>query len=288
MIGQHPQMYGLPETHLFCYFHKTRRAAATLRERSLSVWRPAQPTQGQGLLRAVAELFFGGQTAYDVVRAQRWLQPQEMLTPQFFFKVLADRLFPLIPVDKSPSNVHPDGLRQIREHFPEARFLHLVRHPRGQVESSFALLQYREKRGPLPEYHWMRELTSGALGTRWLQANSIICEFLKSVPEQQHYRVRGEDLLLRPKDLLPEIAAWLAVRTDPYAIEQMLHPERSPYAFLGPPGARFGNDRWFLESPALRPTRATTHHLDDPVPWQPDESGFSEEVKNLARVFGYT
>ena len=49
---------------------------------------------------------------------------------------------------------------------------------------------------------------------------------------------------------LRKIAGWLGLRTDDAAINEMRHPERSPYACFGPPGARFGNDRFFLENPA--------------------------------------
>ena len=78
------------------------------------------------------------------------------------------------------------------------------------------------------------------------------------------------------------------VRTDGAAIEAMKHPERSPYAFLGPPRARYGADAYFLQDPILRPARAGEHmSLEGPLEWRSDQAGFCEEVKVLARNFGY-
>jgi hypothetical protein len=80
----------------------------------------------------------------------------------------------------------------------------------------------------------------------------------------------------------------LGLRTDATAIDCMKHPERSPYAFLGPPGARYGNDSFFLQNATLRPSRAVAHSLSGPLMWRNDGQGFSPEVKRLAREFGYT
>jgi hypothetical protein len=114
-----------------------------------------------------------------------------------------------------------------------------------------------------------------------------ICKFLESVPVEQKLRVRGEDILKDPDNELREIAAWLGLRTDPVAIEEMKHPERSPYACFGPPGARYGNDRFFLENPILRPARVEPLSLDGPLSWRADRQGFAPEVKRLAEEFGY-
>src|SRR6516225_5669539 len=53
MLGQHPQMYGLPETHLFSY--------ETMEERS-EACSQATYTMAHGLLRSVAQLYFNAQT----------------------------------------------------------------------------------------------------------------------------------------------------------------------------------------------------------------------------------
>ena len=80
-------------------------------------------------------------------------------------------------------------------------------------------------------------------------------------------RVRGEDLLSCPDTCLTSITRWLGIRCDPEAIEAMEHPERSPFAWVGPWNARFGGDPNFLANPILRPRKELEESLDSPVPW---------------------
>lgn len=293
MLGQHPQMYGLPELELF--------AAETVGEWWELCGQASFP-RAHGTLRAVAELFFGGQTAETVKLARGWLRRRAGFTTGYLLETLAAQVAPRMVVDKSTTNVYRlKSLRRISSMFPSARFIHLVRHPRGHGESVLKFLRAREKEGPVPATHWMRRLAAwpDASGGRsataddidpqraWSALHSNICKFLETQPPEQTLRLRGEDLLTDPGRHLYAIAQWLGVRTDDAAIEEMKHPERSPYACFGPPGARFGNDRFFLEDPVLRPARALTQSLEGPLSWRADGRGFSPQVKRLAREFGY-
>ena len=121
----------------------------------------------------------------------------------------------------------------------------------------------------------------------WYILNMNVVIFLKSIPRSQWMTVRGEELLTNPDRGLRQIVAWLGLRADGEAIEEMKHPERSPYACFGPPGARFGNDIFFLQNPALRPAQAKPQSLEGPLGWRPDGQGFFPEVKELARYLGY-
>jgi hypothetical protein len=293
MLGQHPQMYGLPELELF--------AAETVGE-WWELCGDASFPRAHGTLRAVAELFFGGQIAETIKLARGWLRRRAEFTTGHLLETLAAEVAPRIVVDKSTTNVYRSkSLRRISSMFPRARFIHLVRHPRGHGESVLKFLREREKEGPVPATHWMRRLaawpdaSSGKSATAddidpqrgWYALHSNICKFLETLPPQQWLRVRGEDVLTDPDRHLRDIAQWLGVRADDASIDQMKHPERSPYACFGPPGARFGNDRFFLEDPILRPARVLTQSLEGPLSWRADGRGFSPEVKRLARDFGY-
>jgi hypothetical protein len=78
------------------------------------------------------------------------------------------------------------------------------------------------------------------------------------------------------------------MRADRDAVTAMRHPERSPFAGFGPLTARFGHDPGFLRDPRLRTasgSRSAT--LSGPLPWASDGRGFSPEVVDLAREFGY-
>ena len=296
MLGQHPQMYGLPETHLF--------GCETMAEWWAMCEEQTFP-RAHGLLRAVAELFFGGQTEGTVKLASGWLRRRSHFTTGMLMEVLVWRVHPLIVVDKSPSVVYSiKFLQRINNWFPGAKFIHLLRHPRAHGESVMKFIEERRRRGPIPASHWLLHLAtypdlSGAASDAldrsreldplkgWNVLNHNISEFFESLPDNRKLRLRGEDLLQSPDEPLRQITDWMGLRNDDEAIVEMKHPERSPYACFGPPGARYGNDSFFLESPALRPARAKPQSLEGALSWREDCKGFLGEVKQLAREFGY-
>jgi Sulfotransferase family len=289
MVGQHPQMFGLPELQLF--------GAETISEWWELCARATFP-MAHGLLRAVAELIFGEQTEKTVQRARGWLQRRSHFSTSLVFELLAERAQPLTIAEKSPSIVYRQQfLERALRSFPRARFIHLVRHPWGHAQSILKAIDEARKQGEVPQ--WVMNLAAfpnashGGESPRegpqrsWYVLNHHICTFLDRLPAAQKMRVRGETLLNAPDEDLREIAQWLGLRTDPAAIEEMKHPERSPFACWGPPGARLGNDYYFLTNPALRPDRAEVHRLDEPLVWHLRRFALSADVEMLAREFGY-
>jgi hypothetical protein len=279
MLGQHPEMCGVPELNL--------SVADTMR----AWWRWSSMGRGflaHGLVRTVAELYFGAQTSANAWLARRWIRRRLSWQTAEVFRTLEREIHPLRLVEKSVITVsNPAFLLRLHDAFPSARFLQLVRHPRSTCRS---MLRTR----------WARLLVASAgsydLDTTpptldpqivWYEFHTNISRFLAGLPDDRKLRVRGEDLLARPDRHLGAIVAWLGARTDAAAIEQMKHPERSPFASLGPPGARFGNDPSFLRSPALRPYTEAPQRLEGPLEWRPDAAGFRPEVVQLARDLGY-
>jgi hypothetical protein len=121
----------------------------------------------------------------------------------------------------------------------------------------------------------------------WFRVNSLIAEFMAGLPENRGMRIRGEDLISNPAPQCTEIAQWLGVRSDASAINEMLHPENSPFACIGPPNAMFGGDPKFFREPALRSEKIPIEGLDGLLPWREDKSGLKTEVVGLAETFGY-
>ena len=152
MLGQHPQMYGVPELELF--------AAETVRE----WWElcaggdiPASPRR----IARGCPVVLWEQTAETVKLARGWLRRRTHFTTGYLLETLAEKVAPRIVVDKSTSNVYqPKSLRRAAQMFPGARFIHLVRHPRGHGESVLKFLREREKEGRVPAAHWMRRLAA--------------------------------------------------------------------------------------------------------------------------------
>jgi Sulfotransferase family len=270
MLGQHPQLYGFPELHLF--------GAATVGE--WWTWCKRARWRSHGVLRAVAQLYFGGQTEDTIVRARAWLMRRSHLGTGLLLEHLGHRVWPRIPVEKSPSITKTvERLQRADQMFPNARYLHLVRHPSTQGGSALRYSAERQRRRGDVHPTWLKPPDG------WYAANSNICEFLGGLDPNRSVRVRGEDVLATPDRAVRSVAEWLGIRTDEAAIEAMKHPERSAYACMGPRGAVFGFNRDFLRNPAFRASPTASPRLDDPPDWLPE--GLPRWVKKMARDFGY-
>jgi hypothetical protein len=273
MIGQHPELYGLPEVNLF--------AADTVGE--LDRWHGMRRRLRHGLLRAVAELGLGGQDEAAIETADAWLRQNTHVRTAQIHGDLAAWAGPRRLVDKSPIYVIDEGaLERIWSAFPAARFIHMTRHPVGTLTSMLGLRDYVQKAGGIAA----RGATTDP-DRFWLQPHARAKAFLDSLPADRWIRMRGEDLRADPDLYLPQIAEWLGLRTDSAAIAAMKHPEKSPFARMGPPNARFGNDPGFMEQPALRPYAGKPASLDDPLP-DGVTGPFSESLRHYAGLFGYS
>jgi hypothetical protein len=193
-------------------------------------------------------------------------------------------------------------MRRVLEMFPEARFIHVVQHPLDFCDGMMDAVREAAKHGPIPR--WLLHLAAFTASPEdvdqasqtepdvdpqrgWYALNRNIERFLEKVPEGRWLRVRGEDVLADPHGSLPAVCRWLGVHDDAQAVEEMMHPERSPYAGFGPAGAMYGNDAFFLQRPALRPGRAEPRSLQGSLPWREDGLGLLPEVCDMARNFGY-
>jgi len=281
MLGQHPQCFGLPE---LCLFNV---------ERLIELWIRTSDEMGgearmrHGLLRAVAEIYAGEQTMASVQMASHWCAARQHCTTAEVYRELVAKIHPLVAVEKSPAyTIDVKRMVRIREAFPDARFLHLTRHPVGQCKSVMSLYEgtYALRVNSI-EFLEDRAIIEPQFA--WHDSNVNILDFLDTVPANQQMRIRGEDVMNDPKKYLALICRWLGLRDDDAAIEEMMHPERSPFACFGPIDALFGNDPNFLSGPSFRPHRVKVPTLDQPVPWRSDGQGLKPAVVALAREFGY-
>jgi hypothetical protein len=282
MLGQHPQAFGLPE---LCLFN-----VDTL----VDLWKGSKTEIAEngsmvrhGLLRAVAEIYCGEQRATTINMALAWASAREDWGTDRVFQEIVAKLDPLVAVEKSPSyTMSVKRMQAMLRAFPDARFLHLVRHPVAQCKSLMAIndgaFSLKVEGFELGEDYALLEPQIA-----WHDLNANILDFLDEVPPDQQLRMRGEDIMADPRRHLAEIARWAGLRDDDEAVDAMMHPERSPFACFGPINALFGNDPNFLAGPTFRPHTPKVPPLNKPVPWRLDGKGLYPQVIALANELGY-
>lgn len=276
MIGQHPDLAGLPELKLFSY--------PTIGELQRSLpryWLERGIThRSPGLLRALAEFKFGGQGRESISAAREWLRERAHWSGDAVFDVLMEHLSPRFAVEKSPENVSEDAIARLVSAYPMARYLHLTRHPVATQRS----MQEHLKR-TVPMYQQEGEPVKTIVS--WYEAHRLILRFAAGLPANRYIRVRAEDILNDSRVQLLRIAAWLGIRTDDAAIERMTHPELSSFAKLGPrdSGAIGGNDPGFLRDPIPRRVEVF-HDLTPPSGWTESPCTW-RSIEALANRLGY-
>lgn len=282
MIGQHPDVYGLPELNM--------SHVDTLGQMLNSLKGPLEFGMA-GLLRLLAQLHEGAQDEEAVLRARAWILERSHWSIAQAFAHIQTEIGDKVMIDKSPLNVmRIEHLQRLQALFPNALWLHLTRHPRTAGKSSMSLRAALAE-GKIEGLGQMAGKTRSLDPEKgWLRAQQNILDFSATLGLGQYMRIKAEMLLSDPKMYLGQICDWAGLSSEAAALEAMMHPEDSPYACLGPPSARFGNDPNFLSEPTLdfdRLARIKEPPLEGPVEWRDDGTGFSRPVLRLARQFGY-
>ena len=277
IIGQHPELIGSPELNLF---------RARTMSRFIGLTR-----LHMGLNRFVAQAYAGEQTIESIVMARNWMLARRDLSTTAVHRELCAKIAPRALVQKSPRyHRRLSYMKMILEAFPNARFIHLLRHPRGMCRS------YLDMNEPSAQLLACADL--GALDRTgddpvadpqilWHDYNLRILEFERLVDPSRWLRIAGEDFLADLDAQLLRLCRWLGVSDSPEAIAAMKRPEDSPFACFGPINAMIGNDPNFLREPHLRPYTRKPQSLEGPLPWRPDGGSFHPRVVAMAQSFGY-
>jgi Sulfotransferase family len=277
MLGQHPELVGLPELKVF--------SCPTIGEMEASLprfWIERGVThRSPGLVRSLAEFEFGDQSLGSLAQARAWLRERSLWSGADVLDVLMERLRPRVCVEKSPENVETEAaLERLMTAYPRARYLHLTRHP---ITSQRSIQEHRRRTRPGASQ--VGEPVSGIAA--WFETHRRILRCTATLPKDRYMRVRGEDVLNHTCAQLGAIADWLKLRTDQSAIEAMTHPEASPFAGFGPPGSGVtgGNDPSFLRDPIPHRVEVLST-VSEPPGWS-EKSSVWQMVVDLANQLGY-
>jgi len=243
MIGQHPDAYAFAELDL-----TIRETAGELLDLARQTGHHLGPP---GLLRVLAELEFGGQSAEHVLSAANWLEDRV----DWRSRDVMDHLLALAGtasgadwcvVSAPEAAKQPKALSRMQAWYPDARFLHLNRHP---ADVYAALVDLISGLPTMPDDVKARRIESAR--SIWLVVQRVVLRFTTALDPGDYRRVRAEDVLSEPHASMRGIAEWLGLSLDDAAIESMLRPEGSPFSRPGPVNARTGHDPDFLHCPEL-------------------------------------
>ena len=204
MLGQHPALYGLPEVNLL--------VADGMRQ-LVNTFRFVRPASLSGLLRTIAQLEFGEQTEAAVDNALQWITERlDWSTRQMYYHI-AERVEPSRCVDKCPITVmSKDYIKRSYEYFPNAQYLHLIRHPRPTCQSIARIIADGDRKRGTDR---VAKTDPEAI---WLRSNSNCVAFSTTVPPGRMMAIQGEQLLGEPNLYLAQIAEFLGLDGSPESI----------------------------------------------------------------------
>jgi hypothetical protein len=271
VLSGHPMIHGFPELLL----NRGRTVAEAF---GVELAQESLPWQLTGLCIALADLHEGKLSDDSLERARDWLaQRQDWTTKQVMDHLLAG-ICPEIGLEKSAATVmKEENLDLCLRNYPNASYLHLTRHPVSAQRSMQA--QWTEM------FRRDNDHLAAEMASVWLEGNERIVRALAGLPARQWMRVRAEEMLRRPYQLLPEILSWLGLHADDSIIASMLATEKSKFAYRGDGYRLGGGDMLFFESPALR-------EVPDPGPVSFDPAwglplGTISRTAELANYLGY-
>jgi hypothetical protein len=287
LLAGHPDLFGFPETSLFLSTTVGDLIEKCGKERVLQRIDVAARTPPMfryssliGLARAVAQLHEGSLQEEAVSGALEWLFRHRERSTIDLMSHLLDLVSPQIGLEKSPGTCYTDEtLDRCVNSFPEARYLHLTRHPVSSVRSMQAAFSV-ETKDPFSRFSRPAKIVN------WYSCHLRIVQALEKLPQSRWMRIRAEDLLGAPDAWLPRILGWLQLESSDRIVEQMMHTER--WLFAGDSDQHLllrGGDWKFFADPALRSVELPSQGLVDGE-WNITDAGF-RRVATLARFLGY-
>jgi len=272
MLGAHPQLFGLPELALLGFptvGEAIDRKIAAMRAKGY------RAVTAPGATQAVAEIVFGGQGDQEVAAALTWLDERRGESPIQVLDALRSAVAPRAIVEQSPETVmSAQGLHAVRESYPNAWVIHLVRHPVSSVNSMINFWKDWPSFAQ-DEDKWQRALML------WIQQHHRIAEFISA--SDRGFTVRSEDAL-GDDAVLVRLCEFLGIDAGPSAVTAM-RTGASPFAGDIHPDVRGAMDPACAVDSRPRPVPPVVP-VSFPREWNIDP--FTQmQAMALARSLGY-
>ncbi len=271
MLGCNSAAFALPQINLF--------VGDTL-EDVVTEGVDRGPTHIHGLLRALAYIYGCEQTIISIGMARRWVMRRLSWSASQVFDELRDRVAPRRIVDKSAIySQDKKCLERIRKALPDAYYVNVVEHPLS-LGATTSVRQAVTTNGRRRRVHAEKPAPNQQ---QWLHAQQLIADAAKDMAPERFAVLQVEKLLADPRAEMSSLCAQLDLPNDDTAVADMLHPERSPFAGLGPVGANLGDDPAFLRDPIFPPKSLSNLSALS----QQTKENMLPEVARVAAQYGY-
>ena len=259
----HPDIYAPPELHLLSF--RTMQD----RNRYMSENARSNPTGftkvKNGLVDCVQDLW-----QCDWSEADKIVESWSDLSTAEVFKLIQLRCRPKILAEKTPNNTAKlVVLESARAIFPDALYIHLVRHPLPVLVSWQGLNKGTNTSEGALQPSW------GLLEQLWRDWNQAALTFTERISSDRWTRLRYEDLCRSPSEYLREVCSFLKLEY----VESMAHPYDQDYRYKSSGGAH--DPKLFLKK-RIDPMQA--EKWKEIVPPEPVQIS----TRNLAKAFDYT
>jgi hypothetical protein len=265
MIGGHEKLISPPDMELLPFENLLDRRKFYSNERN--------KFRLEGLTRFTMEIY-----SCDYEHAESIVKEYEeqKLTTKEFYKIIQDRIYPALLIDKTVTNaLHLEVMEKAEEYFQNAIYIHLTRHPCGMI-NSFSEIKLGEVFFPYNHKYTDAKLAE----ILWTLCHRNIIEFLQKVPKSRQIRVSFETLLNEPETTMRNICRLVDVQYD----DQMLKPYKEQKKRMTDPAKKY--------SRMLGDVKFHSHKIIDKnvaERWRGsiNEATIGEPTKGIAKIFGY-
>jgi hypothetical protein len=207
MLAGSPELYSPPELELLSF--------NSLRERKEHFVSLNSEFRLEGVIRLLMAI--DDCSMETAMTAMSDFEQQDMSSKDFY-NLLQSKIGDKVLVDKTASYaLDLETLKRAEVDFEGAKFIHLVRHPYGMINS---FKEVKISQLLFPYDHNYSEVELGELV--WALCHQNILKFLEGVSSNRHHLVLFEDLVSEPERIMKELCEFLDIEFAP----QMLEPTK--------------------------------------------------------------